>query len=940
MSKKTESDLDAEILAKLKAEIAQEAAQKIKLAKAAKRQTLTDSLTGSSLLPAGAPPAQENAAAAQTHTAQPEITPVPTPAAPVVQAAVAATVEVAAKAATAAVEAVAAPTAAMPSAVADQAVVSTPESSAPDTSEAEATVIEVHATEVPVAETPVVEAPVVEAPVVEAPVVEATVVEVAASSSVSEEAVEAAPISAATAPAEEPGSASQEMVSEPVTIAVEAAVSLAEPPRAAPALASAPSVIEQTIAAAALPTAAPSDAVDTPELTPQQIAKKLRKKAKKAAKAAEAAAAAMAAANSAGTASDKVESDKATTETVVPKPATAEDAPAAEDVGVVFRDLALSEEVQLAVQMSGYITPTAVQAEIIPYMLDGRDVLAQSQTGTGKTAAFALPILSRINLDETKPQILVLAPTRELATQVAKSFETYAKCMPKLKVAAIYGGADYDSQLRLLRRGVQVVVGTPGRVIDHIRRGTFHLDNIQCVVLDEADEMLNMGFFEDVEFVLAQTPQDKQVALFSATMPPQIRRIADEYLKDPATITIRRNTITADSIEQMCVFVEEYNKPELLARMLEMEDTDGVIVFTKTKESTVQVAERLSKIGISAAALNGDLPQARRQRAVDQLKAGQLDVLVATDVAARGLDVQRISHVFNYDLPHDSESYIHRIGRTGRAGRSGVAVIFLTHRQSGKLRLIERATKRTIDIINMPTAEVINKKRIERFKHQITHQLQGGDLGPYHKLVGEYLAETGEAPERVAAALAAISQGKSPMFVKDLPTAPERRSNSREDRGGRFGDRDSRSSGGDRDDRPRRRSGPPNRGMRRFRIEVGSQDGVRPGNIVGAIANEAGLSGRDIGPIDIRSQFSIVDLPEHVEGELMNQLQRTWVAGKQLQISPFNERSFSDSESGGRRGPPAARQGSGERREFSKTYKGKPAAGKFEKTFSKKRKKR
>lgn len=566
---------------------------------------------------------------------------------------------------------------------------------------------------------------------------------------------------------------------------------------------------------------------------------------------------------------------------------------------LLFRDLPLSDEVQMAVQMTGYLSPTDVQAQIIPHVLDGRDVLAQSQTGTGKTAAFALPILSRLEMNSSvAPQVLVLAPTRELATQVAESFKTYGACMPKLRIAAIYGGADYDPQLRALRKGVQVVVGTPGRVLDHIKRGTLSLESIRCLVLDEADEMLNMGFLEDVEFVLANTPIEKQIALFSATMPHPIRRIADKYLKDPATVTIGRKGLTAESIEQRCVFVNEGDKPEMLARMLEAEETDGVIVFTKTKDSTVAVADRLCALGLSAAALNGDLPQARRQRTVDQLKSGHLNILVATDVAARGLDVQRISHVFNYDLPHDSESYVHRIGRTGRAGRSGVAVIFLTFRQRGKLRLIERATNQSITVVEPPRTREINLKRIERFKTQVVQTLNSGDLGVYKKMVEEVAAETEQPIEMVAAALAKLARGDRPLLVSDLPKsasfdAPRSDRGERGERGarefrgdynsGRDGDRREGGTGAG-----RRPSGPPRQGMERYQIEVGRVDGVRPANIVGAIANEAGISGSDIGSIDIRGSYSTIDLPEGMPKDVFQLLQKTWVSGKQLRIKLVN----------------------------------------------------
>lgn len=542
--------------------------------------------------------------------------------------------------------------------------------------------------------------------------------------------------------------------------------------------------------------------------------------------------------------------------------------------GLLFGDLPLSNEVQLAVQMAGYVKPTDIQAEILPMILEGRDVLGQSQTGTGKTAAFALPALSNLDPKLKQPQILVLAPTRELALQVSKSFETYGACIPNLKIAAIYGGADYEPQLRNLKRGAQIVVGTPGRIIDHIKRGTLRLDSIRFLVLDEADEMLAMGFAEDVEFILSKTPTEKQTALFSATLPAPIRKIADNYLRDPANITIRHKQLTADSIEQKCVFVDERDKLALLSRMLDIEPTDGVIVFTKTKDSTVHVAEHLAKLGINAAALNGDLPQARRQRTVDQLKSGRIDILVATDVAARGLDVERISHVFNYDLPHDGESYVHRIGRTGRAGRSGVAVIFLTPRQRGKLRLIERITKKTIEIVEPPSAREINLAHIARFKQQISDTVQKEDLGLFQKILHEQVSETGQSIEVVAAALAHLCQRGRPFLVKDLPKRESHR-----DRGPakKF----------EKGPRQRRGSRHPQAGMRRYWIGVGRSDGVQPGNIVGAVANEANISGSQIGPIDINDSYSTIDLPDSLPKEALNTLEKAWVSGKQLRIRPF-----------------------------------------------------
>lgn len=571
-----------------------------------------------------------------------------------------------------------------------------------------------------------------------------------------------------------------------------------------------------------------------------------------------------------------------------------------------FASMSLRPEVLEAVLKSGYTIPTEIQAEIIPHMLAGRDVLAQSQTGTGKTAAFALPILTTIDLDQREPQVLVLAPTRELAIQVARSFSTYGANIRGFDVAAIYGGQDYEPQLRQLRRGVQIVVGTPGRVIDHVNRGTLDLSRLKCLVLDEADEMLNMGFLEDVQFVLEKTPPGRQVALFSATLPGPIRDIADEYLRDPARITIKKKTATADSIRQRAIFVPPKDKIDALVRILEFEETDGVIVFTKTKDATITVAESLTRHGLSAVALNGDMPQKVRERTISQLKSGKLDVLVATDVAARGLDVPRISHVFNYDLPHDSESYIHRVGRTGRAGRKGEAIIFLTNAQRNKLRYIERATKQPIEIIDVPTAKDINAMRVKRFTQSITDITAEKDLSLFKDMINAYAQETGKPLEMIAAALAEMAQQGRPFLMRDQPGAKRSSASDRgdgsydrndrnDDRGDRFSDRGDDSS---RSARPPRQLGPPEAGMVRYRIDVGWQDGVKPGNIVGAVANEAGIEGQYIGPISINDQFSTIDLPEGMPADIYQKLRKTWVSGKRLNL----EVSRGDEEQGERRG--------------------------------------
>ncbi len=555
------------------------------------------------------------------------------------------------------------------------------------------------------------------------------------------------------------------------------------------------------------------------------------------------------------------------------------------EAGPTFYDLPLAPEVQAAASKAGYTTPSPIQMEIIPHLVEGRDVLAQSQTGTGKTAAFAMPILSRIEIRKGAPQVLVLAPTRELAIQVSESFEKYAICQPGFNVATIYGGQSYDVQLRKLRKGVQVVVGTPGRVIDHIKRETLNLSHVKCLVLDEADEMLNMGFLEDVQFVLKQIPDERQIALFSATMPSAIRDIAKNYLNDPVKITIKAKAMTADSIRQRALFVSPREKLDTLKRILEAEETDGVIVFTKTKESTTVVAEKLCREGLKAVALNGDMPQRTRERTIERLKGGHLNILVATDVAARGLDVTRVSHVFNYDLPHDSQSYVHRIGRTGRAGRKGEAIIFLTGGQRHKLKMIEKATRQRIEVVDLPSVDEINAMRVKRFSERIAATLENekatNDLIMFKKMIMEYAEESGQPLEQIAAALANNAQQGRPFLMKERPKRE------REERRGR--DRDSDGDGRGKRRNQNRKSGPPAEGMIRYRIQVGWRDGVKPGNIVGAIANEAGIEGKYIGPIDINHGYSTIDLPEGMPKETFRMLQRCWVSGRQLRISVDGE---------------------------------------------------
>ncbi len=544
-----------------------------------------------------------------------------------------------------------------------------------------------------------------------------------------------------------------------------------------------------------------------------------------------------------------------------------------------FSELNLIEPLLKGLDEVGYETPSPIQAQIIPLVLAGKDVLGQAQTGTGKTAAFALPLLSKLDIKQKDPQVLVLAPTRELAIQVAEAFQTYAKHIKGFHVAPIYGGQDYSGQLRMLRRGAHVVVGTPGRVMDHMRKGTLKLGNLTCLVLDEADEMLRMGFIDDVEWVLEQLPENSQRALFSATMPTAIRRIANNYLRDPEHVTIKVKTTTAETIRQRYWTVSGMHKLDALTRILEAETFDGIIIFVRTKNATIELAEKLEARGYSAAAINGDLAQNQREKTIQKLKNGRLDILVATDVAARGLDVQRISHVINYDIPYDTEAYVHRIGRTGRAGRTGDAILFVAPREKRMLHAIERATKQRIDLMEMPSTEVINDKRVNRFKQKITDTLATEELEFYNKIIEQYETEHDIPAVEIAAALAKLVQGDEPLLLKKPAKVKERSERGRE--------RDHN----DRNDRDRKRKGGTILGcdMERFRIEVGKEHGAKPGNIVGAIANEAGLDGKAIGQIDMHSTFSIVDLPKGMPKEVLQELQNTRVAGQQLRMTEVQE---------------------------------------------------
>jgi len=561
-----------------------------------------------------------------------------------------------------------------------------------------------------------------------------------------------------------------------------------------------------------------------------------------------------------------------------------------------FDQLGLQPSLLKVLDEVGYETPSAIQAQTIPFMLQGRDVVGQAQTGTGKTAAFALPILSRLDLQRNDPQALVLAPTRELAIQVSEAFQKYAHLMKGFHVLPIYGGQDYGVQIRALQRGVQVVVGTPGRVMDHMRRGTLVLDGLTTLVLDEGDEMLRMGFIDDVEWILEQIPKSRQVALFSATMPKQIRRIATRYLNEPAEVTVRVDTTTADTIRQRFWPVQGFHKLDALTRILEAEPFDAMLVFVRTKLATVELSEKLEARGYASAPLNGDIVQSQRERTIDQLKQGKLDIVVATDVAARGLDVDRISHVVNYDIPADTEAYVHRIGRTGRAGREGDAILFVTPREKRLLYAIEHATRKKIEIMDLPSTDLINNRRIEKFKQRITETLESVDLGLFTKLVEEYQREHGVPPLQVAAALAQLLQGDSPFLLQNIPRQFATRDWDREDKPRRGAREETVPGGRQRLDSGSFRKaskagsgdGPP-AGMERYRLSVGHEHGVMPGNIVGAIANEAGIKGKNIGRISIHDDYTLIDLPAGIPGKTLDSLRNIWVAGRKLGITRPDE---------------------------------------------------
>ncbi|UZK04151.1 DEAD/DEAH box helicase [Venatoribacter cucullus] len=573
-----------------------------------------------------------------------------------------------------------------------------------------------------------------------------------------------------------------------------------------------------------------------------------------------------------------------------------------------FASLGLPFPILRVLDELGYEAPSPIQAESIPSLLEGRDVLGMAQTGTGKTAAFALPLLTRTQVDFNSPQVLCLAPTRELAQQVAEAVKTYSKYMPGINVTAIYGGSDYGSQLRDLKRGPQWVVGTPGRVMDHLRRGTLQLADIRAVVLDEADEMLRMGFIDDVNWILEHTPRSRQVALFSATMPREIQNVAETHLKDPVQVKIQTKTTTNDKIRQRYWFVGGAHKNDALLRIAETEEFDAMMVFVRTKQATEEVADFMQANGFKCSPLNGDIPQALREKAVEKLKSGQLDIIVATDVAARGLDVERISHVINYDIPSDTESYVHRIGRTGRAGRNGEAIVFVRGREKRMLRDIEKATRQPIEEMPLPSAKQVNEKRREKFQAQILDAMHSERNQPYREMIEAILAQNPVDALDVAAAMASLLQGDKQLFINEQQDARmlearerESRNEARNESRGERGDRRERDSRErfDRapraaakaapESRPKPLKGHPEVEMVRFMVNVGYNDGLKPGNLVGAVANEADLDSEYIGHIEIMENFAVVDLPNGMPAPVMNKLKKARVCGRPLEIRPYSE---------------------------------------------------
>ncbi|CAK7005663.1 MULTISPECIES: DEAD/DEAH family ATP-dependent RNA helicase [Providencia] len=585
------------------------------------------------------------------------------------------------------------------------------------------------------------------------------------------------------------------------------------------------------------------------------------------------------------------------------------------ETDISFADLGLSASILTALNDLGYEKPSPIQQQCIPLLMDGNDVLGMAQTGSGKTAAFSLPLLQNIDPDLKAPQILVLAPTRELAVQVAEAMSDFSKHMSRVNVVALYGGQRYDVQLRALRQGPQIVVGTPGRLLDHLKRGTLDLSKLKGLVLDEADEMLRMGFIEDVENIMGQIPAEHQTALFSATMPEPIRRITRRFMKEPKEIRIQASITTRPDIAQSYWTVYGMRKNEALVRFLEAEDFDAAIIFVRTKNATLEVAEALERNGYNSAALNGDMNQALREQTLERLKDGRLDILIATDVAARGLDVERISLVVNYDIPMDAESYVHRIGRTGRAGRAGRALLFVENRERRLLRNVERTMKLTIPEVELPNADLLSQRRQEKFAEKIQQQLESSDLDQYRSLLAKMSPSEDVDMETLAAALLKMAQGERALILPpDAPRRPRREFNDRDDRRGDRRDRNSNGNGFDRAERGERGGRRERRDvgdMEMYRIEVGRDDGVEVRHIVGAIANEADISSRYIGNIKLFGTHSTIELPKGMPSEVLTHLSRARVLNKPMQMQLIGDAQPFERRGGGeRRGGPRREGGS------------------------------
>ena len=583
-----------------------------------------------------------------------------------------------------------------------------------------------------------------------------------------------------------------------------------------------------------------------------------------------------------------------------------------------FAELGLAAPILKAVDEIGYETPSAIQAECIPPMIEGRDVLGQAQTGTGKTAAFALPILSRVDTSRRATQALVLTPTRELAIQVAEAIHTYGRHLEGLHVLPIYGGQHIGAQLRPLQRGVHIVVGTPGRIIDHLDRRTLNLDEIQTVVLDEADEMLRMGFIDDVNRILDQMPETKQVALFSATMPPEVRRIADKHLDNAEIIKIKTKTATVATVEQRYLIAPWKQKLDAMTRILETADFNAMLVFVRTKVLTVELSEKLEARGYSCGPLNGDMTQQLRERTVQRLRDGKLDIVVATDVAARGLDVSRISHVINYDIPNDTESYIHRIGRTGRAGRDGEAIVLVQPREKRMLRTIERATGQEIKPMKLPSVEAVTDRRVTRFKETVKATIESEELAFFGEIVSDYCSENDVTPEHVASALAFLVQQERPL----QPTEPAFEQQTFE-----------KSNGSGKGSSKPRRS---NDEWTSYRLEVGRRDGVEPKNIVGAITNETGIDGGSIGRITVNHDHCLVDLAPNLPRHIADKLRDIQIFGRSMRTrtdgAPKKAHGYAKGPKRGMGNKPSHGKKGGKRPKFASF--GKPSQNKYKKSRS------